>query len=61
MMITDPYVHGLLHPSKVVEYAVMAVFAAGVIIVGRLIVLSQRRKAAFDEPDPEPVPVPVKE
>ena len=61
MMITDPYVHGLLHPSKAVEYAVMVVFAAGVILVGRLIVLAQRRKAALDEPDPEVVPVPVKE
>jgi YjbE family integral membrane protein len=36
MMITDPWIHKLLEPSKTVEYIVMAVFAAGVVIVGKL-------------------------
>jgi YjbE family integral membrane protein len=43
MMITDPFVHALLHPSKVVEYGVQALFTVGVVIAGRFVV---KRRAA---------------
>ncbi len=36
MMITDPFVHGLLHPAKWTEYAVEAFFAVGVIAFAKL-------------------------
>jgi len=35
MMITDPYVHRLLHPGKAVEYLVEGLFTVGVIVVAR--------------------------
>ena len=50
MMITDPYVHNLLHPSKGVEYTVMIVFTIGVIALGRWILI--RRKQVAREPAP---------
>jgi len=43
MMITDPWVHNLLHPSKTVEYLVMAFFTAGVLVFSRIL---QKRRAA---------------
>ncbi len=36
MVITDPLVHRLLHPSKWIQYAVQVLFAVGVIVAGRL-------------------------
>ena len=45
MMITDPWVRGLLNPPKWVEYAVMAFFVAFVCLLSKLIV--NRRKAAM--------------
>lgn len=36
MIITDPFVMKLVHPSKVLEYAIQIVFAVGVIIAGKL-------------------------
>ena len=36
MIITDPFVHNLLHPSSWVEWTVEIVFAGGVIAVGKL-------------------------
>jgi len=60
MMITDAWVHGILHPSKAVEYGVMAVTTAGVIVMARLL-LAMRRPAEEEAPEmaaePEPVPV----
>jgi YjbE family integral membrane protein len=44
MMITDPWVHGLLNPPKWVEYAVMAFFVAFVCGLSKWI--ANRRKAA---------------
>ncbi|MHC1729648.1 MAG: TerC family protein [Syntrophobacteraceae bacterium] len=44
MMITDPFVHGLLNPSKLVEYGVMIFFTAGVIALGRYLVVSKRKQ-----------------
>ncbi len=36
MMITDPFVHNLLHPGKFAEYGVQAFFAVGVIVFAKL-------------------------
>ncbi len=44
MMITDPWVHGLLNPPKWVEYAVMAFFVAFVCVLSKWI--ATRRKGA---------------
>ena len=50
MMITDPIVHNWLHPTKVVEYAVMVFFTVGVIALGRWLVV--RRKQIELQPAP---------
>jgi YjbE family integral membrane protein len=50
MMITDPWVHGLLHPPKWVEYAVMAFFVAFVCGLSKW--LASRRKAATCSAEP---------
>jgi predicted tellurium resistance membrane protein TerC len=44
MMITDPWVHGLLNPPKWVVYAVMAFFV--VFVCGLSKWIANRRKAA---------------
>lgn len=49
MMITDPFIHELLHPSKVVEYGVQVFFTIGVIAAGKLwikMVKSKKKEAA---------------
>ncbi len=43
MMITDPWVHNLLHPGKALEYGVIVFFILFVVVFGRWI---QKRKAA---------------
>ena len=43
MMITDPWIEGLLHPSKAVEYGVMIFFTAAVLVFSKLLL---KRKAA---------------
>ncbi|MCF8051753.1 MAG: TerC family protein [Desulfobacterales bacterium] len=62
MMITDVWVHGLLHPSKAMEYGVMAVTTAGVLVLARLL-LKMRKPAeeAVQEMAGEPEPIPVSE
>ena len=50
MMITDPWVHGLLNPPKWVEYAVMVFFVAFVCGLSKWI--STRRKSATCGEDP---------
>jgi YjbE family integral membrane protein len=50
MMITDPWVHGLLNPPKWVEYAVMAFFVAFVCGLSKWI--ASRRKAATCSGEP---------
>jgi YjbE family integral membrane protein len=44
MMITDPVVHNLLHPTKLVEYGVMAFFTVAVVVLGRYLLLSKRKR-----------------
>jgi YjbE family integral membrane protein len=46
MMITDPFIQGLIHPNKIVEYAVQIFFAVGVIVIGKL--WMQWRRSAQD-------------
>jgi YjbE family integral membrane protein len=36
MIITDPFIEKLLHPSRILEYAFQVVFAIGVIVMGKL-------------------------
>ncbi|OIP91107.1 MAG: tellurium resistance protein TerC [Syntrophaceae bacterium CG2_30_58_14] len=50
MMITDPWVHGLLNPPKWVEYAVMVFFVAFVCVLSKW--LSQRRKPTTCSAEP---------
>jgi YjbE family integral membrane protein len=50
MMITDPWVHGLLNPPKWVEYAVMVFFVAFVCGLSKWI--ANRRKAATCSTEP---------
>jgi YjbE family integral membrane protein len=50
MMITDPWVYGLLNPPKWVEYAVMVFFVAFVCVLSKWIAL--RRKAAACSAEP---------
>jgi YjbE family integral membrane protein len=45
MMITDPYVHNLLHPTKIAEYAVMVFFTIGVIALGKWILYRRKLDA----------------
>ena len=47
MMITDPFIHNLLHPSKLVEYGVMVFFTIGVIVLGKFLV--NRKKEKFND------------
>ncbi|MFZ2445175.1 MAG: TerC family protein [Syntrophobacteraceae bacterium] len=58
MMITDPFVEGLLHPTAVARYAVMIFCTIAVIAVGRLIVL-RRGKEEPGAPHTEAAPVKV--
>jgi YjbE family integral membrane protein len=50
MMITDPWVHGLLSPPKWVEYAVMVFFV--LVVCGLSKLLLNRRKAAISIEQP---------
>ena len=50
MIITDPWVHHMLQPSKYFEYGVMAVFAVGVIVAGKLLARWRENK---EERSPE--------
>ncbi|MEW6718974.1 MAG: TerC family protein [Thermodesulfobacteriota bacterium] len=52
MMITDPWVKGLIDPPKWAEYASMAFFVAFVVLLSKWIVANRRSKAA---PEAQPV------
>ncbi len=53
MMITDPFIHGLLHPAKWMEYGVEAFFAVGVIVFAKLWMKWRIKKQ--EEPSPAAV------
>lgn len=44
MMITDPWVHQRLLPTKVMEYGVMIFFTIAVVVVGRLLLSAKSSK-----------------
>ncbi len=46
MIITDPYIVGLLNPSHFTEYVVQGCFAVGVIVVGKLCVMRKAQVAS---------------
>jgi len=50
MMITDPWVHGLLSPAKWVEYAVMAFFVLFVCGLSKLLLNRRKATGALDQP-----------
>jgi YjbE family integral membrane protein len=49
MMITDPFIEGLLHPGKPLEYAVMIFFVIAVIGGSKLILKRRKAKAAKEK------------
>jgi predicted tellurium resistance membrane protein TerC len=49
MIITDPFIVNILKPAKLVIYSVEALFAAGVIIVGKLWLKWQISRAEKEE------------
>jgi len=57
MIITDPWVEGLLHPGKVMEYTVQGIGIVGVIVAGKL----WARWNASHAPEACPVKVPAKD
>lgn len=54
MIMTDPWVHTNLHPVKWAEYAVQAILAVGVVLVGKM--LAQRPR--HTEPREAPLTLP---
>lgn len=48
MMITDPFIEHLLHPTKAVEYGVMIFFVLFVLGFSRLLIKRKKAKAARD-------------
>jgi YjbE family integral membrane protein len=57
MMVTDPFVTEWLHPAKWVVYATEALFAVGVIVVGKLWLRRLMRKESLDHIHVEAEPV----
>jgi YjbE family integral membrane protein len=49
MMITDPFIENLLHPSKAVEYGVMIFFILFVLGFSRLLIKRKKAKSAKDK------------
>jgi len=52
MMITDPFIVGLIHPGKILEYSVQSIFAVGVIVFGKLLMhwkISARQTRSSDQ------------
>jgi predicted tellurium resistance membrane protein TerC len=53
MMVTDPFVHDFIHPSKIIEYSVMLFFTVGVLVLSRIIikrdVAKSKREAVLSE------------
>ena len=52
MIITDPFIYNLLHPSSAVEWIVQAFFAGGVIVTGKI---WMKMRAAKEVPAPASV------
>lgn len=52
MMITDPFVVGILHPSEIFQYAVEAFFTVGVIVAGKVWLKMKEQRTAKGRGDP---------
>jgi YjbE family integral membrane protein len=50
MMITDPWVHGLLNPPKWAEYGSMAFFIVAVCLLSKFLINNRRSKTAIEQP-----------
>jgi len=50
MMITDPWVSGLLNPPKWAEYASMAFFVVFICAFSKWMINNRRSKAALEQP-----------
>jgi YjbE family integral membrane protein len=60
MMITDPWVHGLLNPPKWAEYVSMAFFVIFICLLSKWIINNRRSEVAIGQPEvPQPAVVPV--
>lgn len=60
MMITDPFVAGLLNPSALTQYAVMAFFTVAVVAAGRL-ALTWGRQERAEAVSPQALPAGAKD
>jgi predicted tellurium resistance membrane protein TerC len=50
MMITDPFVDKVFHPSKIIQYSVQAFFTLSVLVAGKLWIKWKRsREGQFPE------------
>ena len=56
MMITDPFIVKLLHPSKWVQYGLELFCLVGVLVVGKLLVRRKISRAEKEIPSPGPLP-----
>jgi YjbE family integral membrane protein len=54
MMITDPWVNGLLNPPKWSEYAAMAFFVVFVCVVSKWLINRRRSETAFEQAEALP-------
>jgi len=54
MMITDPWVNGLLNPPKWSEYAAMAFFVVFVCVVSKWLITRRRNEAALEKAEAPP-------
>ena len=54
MMITDPWVNGLLNPPKWSEYAAMAFFVVFVCVVSKWLINRRRSEAALEQAEALP-------
>jgi hypothetical protein len=53
LIITDPFIDGILHPTTLVNYTVQALFAVGVIVVGKLWQRYKLGKECKENPGPK--------
>jgi YjbE family integral membrane protein len=56
MIMTDPFMHRFIHPARWLEYLVQAVFAIGVIVVGKLWLMWKQPDEEVVSFEPTPAP-----
>ena len=57
MIITDPWIHKTFHPAHWMDYAMQAIFAVGVVVVGKLLLRRKATQSEKSEEAKEPVHV----